>query len=72
MAISLSKILSISFRDYAESQGKSLFCFEPIGVHAENSVKEFAKQVPDNAEVVVDYHLIPYNSIAYGTALIRR
>jgi len=56
MAIDASRILTISFRDYADSLGRPLTYYEPAGVHCRRyDIGDFAKSVPDAAEVVVDY-----------------
>jgi hypothetical protein len=40
MTIPLTKILTISARDYCEMYGKSLADYEAVGVHAEADVKK--------------------------------
>jgi hypothetical protein len=73
MKIDLTKILTISFRDYAECKGKKLSDYEPIGVHSDkySNLSQFALEAPENAEVIVDYHLVHHNlNYHYGTALI--
>src|SRR3989344_3859633 len=73
----LENLLTVSARDYCESVGKKLSDYEMRGVHREgfSELKNFAKMVPENAEVVVDYVFIRSSNTgnymnASGTALI--
>jgi hypothetical protein len=70
-----------------DTQGKLPFSYDMVGVHSHsnkditNPLEEFAKNVPHNTEVVVDFRFFGYNprnatgyeSEKYsGTALIPR
>jgi len=83
MSIESNKILTISAMDYALSVGKQLRHYSMEGVHGKalprtNALEEFAKLVPSEAEVVVNYDVsIAHTGIlddvrayARGTALI--
>jgi len=86
----LEKILTISAREWYDMYGKKLDDYEAKGIHYEvydmefnkQLSKEFASQVPNNAEVVVAYkfftnpnggnissRIVP-RDYASGTALI--
>lgn len=53
----LEKILTVSARDYVESRPNYMYDYEFVGVHSNSreGIIDFAQQVPNNAEVVVDY-----------------
>ena len=78
MAIGLSKILSMRAKDYVGSGIDIKTAYKIVGIHCDlHDIKEFAKLVPDDAEVVVDYHhelsRDPYSfHHQYGVALIPR
>lgn len=56
MTIDKSKVLTCSARDYAESRGINLGNYDLVGMHcSSNSVEDFCREVPDNAEIVTDY-----------------
>jgi len=90
MTIPLEKVLTISAREWCDMYGKKLDDYEAKGIHYEvydmdfkkQLSKEFASQVPDNAEIVVGYRfstnpnggnvssrIVP-RDYASGTALI--
>lgn len=78
MTISIDKILSMGAQDYIGPGNILKNSYNFVGVHYEGSdVEQFAKKVPDNAEVVVDYHHEMAGSFSngqdnhqYGVALI--
>ena len=56
MAIDVEKILTISVREYCEMMNKQLNNYKPRGIFSrEGDISEFAKKVPNEAEVVIDY-----------------
>lgn len=78
MAISVEKILTISAKDWFEMMETPAKAYKPVGVHystisgtgeVKDINKEFAKIVPDEADVVVNYYVFG-ERYAYGTALI--
>ncbi len=57
---SLDKVLTMSARDYANSQRVNLNAYKPVGVHkvCEDSAQGFEgflREVPSGAEAVVDF-----------------
>ncbi len=57
MTISLECILMISARDYCEMYSKELTDYMAVGVHFDDeTIRGFAEIVPDEAEVVVNFH----------------
>ena len=81
MAIDLDRILTVSAKDYCESvdrqlRGYSLRGFSVTrGLSSEtNPREELAKEIPENAEVVVNYRSNNLGEVFYeasGTALFR-
>ena len=54
--ITLDKILTVSARDYVDSQNKGLANYDMVGVHSHrDNIEHFAKRAPEGTEVVVDY-----------------
>lgn len=84
MAISLDKILTISARDWAETERVDLRNYRAVGVHdfgaRADMNSNFAEKVPSEASVVVDYRIsltygggsIAVSYASSGTALIPR
>lgn len=85
MGIDISKILTISSREWFEISGKNPTAYTAVGVHHYNLTKEvdtdftptkdFAEKVPEDAEVVVSYKVNFDDAGHYeanGTAIIRR
>lgn len=73
MSVELSKILTVSARDYVDSQGKVMSNYEMVGVgiseYAGNSGKfsvspkeALANVVPEGTEVVVDYRSLGFHN----------
>ena len=66
MAISLDKILTISAREWCESNGKSLKDYKMVGITSSGIIfsdcfsadapkERLAQEVPGNAKIVTDY-----------------
>ena len=82
MAIPLDKILNLSIDLYVRNQSRILADYTLIGVHCDKPrIDEFARLVPDNAEVVVNYEWRSHTSggtinqdhfYQGGVALIRK
>jgi len=78
MKFPLEKILTISARDYCEMNGKYLVDYTAKGIHVNEHdykvMESFLKQIPADAEVVVEYRAAGGNRWAWanGTALIPR
>jgi hypothetical protein len=56
----LEKVLTVSARDYVESQGKTLSDYDMVGVHFTTDyddfeLEKFCEYVSEDAEAVVDY-----------------
>jgi len=61
MTIELERILTISAEEYCKIYGKKLTDYTVRGIHitsceGEGDIKKFAKMVPDEAEVIVNFH----------------
>ena len=59
----LEKILTVSASEYCESVGKKMSDYKLVGVHAfadahHMTFPAFAKNIPTEAEVVVNYRLV--------------
>ena len=70
----LNKILTVNVVDYCNSVGKTIFEYNLVGVHLDDAkttdqlISEFAKQVPPNTEVVVNFI---YNvAVAYSKGIL--
>ncbi len=71
----LEKILTVSARDYVESRQNYLSNYIMVGVYSSEDINDFARRVPGDAEIVVDYREFPRAAYATivamsGTALI--
>jgi len=74
----LSKVLTISARDYCKIYGKNITYYEVKGVHTLGHevyyIEDFAKEIPPEAEVVVKFQQTTGGKyrkyMASGTALI--
>ena len=57
--ITLDKILTVSARDYVDSENKGLANYDMVGVHSHlDDIEHFAKRAPEGTEVIVDYRLV--------------
>lgn len=86
MAITTEKILTISAEDWFRMNNKEPYKYEARGVHSngimDSVLEKFAKEVPSESEVVVDYRLssatcgtsggMTEKTYACGTALIHK
>lgn len=67
--ITPDRILTIGFREYAESQGRPLSSYLPVGV--QGNFTELGSEAPENTEVIVNVIRTNCGSLCAGTALVR-
>jgi|APSaa5957512622_1039677.scaffolds.fasta_scaffold76949_3 hypothetical protein len=73
MAIDTGNILNVSASEYCESQNTTLAKYDLFGVHYEgDDLEGFAKLVPDNAEVVVNYQHSFFGGSSFSMTKVNR